>query len=139
MLPFLGPSDVRDAFGRVGDDYSTPRTLHPATPSGTTGCGRSISSTGARGCSLDRLLDSAYDPYAFVRNAYLQNRDFKVSGGHSPSEEEQEQKMLKEAGAEEQAPPRSLRRRSLRHRRLKPRSLRRARRPTDACGAKRGR
>ncbi len=26
----------------------------------------------------DQLLDSAYDPYAFLRNAYLQHRDFKV-------------------------------------------------------------
>ena len=25
VLPFLGPSDVRDAFGRLGDDFSTPR------------------------------------------------------------------------------------------------------------------
>jgi phospholipid-binding lipoprotein MlaA len=52
----------------------------------------------------DRVLDSAYDPYAFLRNAYLQNRAFKVRGGNSPSEEDEEQKMLKESGVDTPAP-----------------------------------
>jgi hypothetical protein len=33
-----------------------------------------------------------------MRNAYLQNRDFKVSGGRSKNEEEEEQRLLEEAG-----------------------------------------
>ncbi len=54
-------------------------------------------------------MESAYDPYAFVRNAYLQHRDFKVSGGRSQKderdEEEREQRMLEESGQDEGAPP----------------------------------
>ncbi len=45
-----------------------------------------------------RSLQGAYDPYAFVRNAYLQHRDFKVSGGQPPQDEnQQEQQLLEEA------------------------------------------
>jgi ABC-type transporter lipoprotein component MlaA len=51
------------------------------------------------------VLASAYDPYAFLRNAYLQHRDFKVRGGPSQSEEEQrEQRMLEESGEDQTAP-----------------------------------
>src|SRR5437764_1192519 len=51
-----------------------------------------------------RLLENAYDAYAFLRNAYLQHRDFKVNGGQSASEEEQELKLMEEAGEDQQAP-----------------------------------
>ena len=85
VLPFLGPSDVRDAFGLAADEYLTPRAY--------------ISDTYARWSlfvvneldkragllNQDRLIDSAYDSYSFVRDAYLQNRQFKVHGS-SPSE-----------------------------------------------------
>jgi phospholipid-binding lipoprotein MlaA len=37
---------------------------------------------------VDRLLDSAYDPYAFVRSAYLQRRDYLINGGAVTPEEE---------------------------------------------------
>ena len=58
-------------------------------------------------------IDSAYDPYAFVRNVYLQHRAFKVNGGQSTDEEQQEQKLLEESeqdmsegtAAPPQAPP----------------------------------
>ena len=43
-------------------------------------------------------MQSAYDPYAFMRNAYLQHRDFKVSGGQPTQDEnQQEQQLLEEA------------------------------------------
>jgi phospholipid-binding lipoprotein MlaA len=37
---------------------------------------------------VDRLLDSAYDPYAFVRSAYLQRRDYLINGGAVTPDEE---------------------------------------------------
>ncbi|MGA7824565.1 MAG: VacJ family lipoprotein [Steroidobacteraceae bacterium] len=105
MLPFLGPSDVRDAFGKVADTYSTPRTYigNPYWNYGSYLLEKLDER--ARLLDYDRTLDSAFDPYAFLRSAYLQNRDFKVNGSRSPSEEEQEEQLLNEAGAEEQAPP----------------------------------
>jgi phospholipid-binding lipoprotein MlaA len=105
VVPFLGPSDVRDVFGKVADTYTTPRTyLHNTYWRYGLWVTEKIDAR-SRFLDTDRLLDSAYDPYAFMRNAYLQHRDFKVSGGQSASEEEQEQKMLEEAGEEAPAQP----------------------------------
>jgi phospholipid-binding lipoprotein MlaA len=97
VIPFLGPSDVRDAFGRLGDDFSTPRQ-YIRNPYWNYGLYLlQVTDTRARLLEATKLVESAYDPYAFMRNAYLQNRDFKVTGGRSKSEEEEEQKLLDEA------------------------------------------
>ncbi|HSY04527.1 MAG TPA: VacJ family lipoprotein [Steroidobacteraceae bacterium] len=98
VLPLLGPSDVRDAFGRLGDDFSTPRQYIRNVYWNYGLWALDAVDTRARLLPVDRLLDSAYDPYAFMRNAYLQRRDFKVYGGQSPNEEEQEQKLFEESG-----------------------------------------
>lgn len=104
VLPFLGPSDVRDTFGRLGDDFSTPRQYirNPYWDYGL----YLLEVVDLRASLLDatRALDNAYDPYAFMRNAYLQNRDYKVNGGQSKSEEEQEEKLLEGAGEEPSQP-----------------------------------
>lgn len=104
VIPFLGPCDVRDSFGKVADTYSTPRTYIRNTywNYGT----YLVEKIDARSRYLDQdqLIDSAYDPYAFLRNAYLQNREFKVRGASSRSEEEEEQKMLEESGIDSPAP-----------------------------------
>jgi phospholipid-binding lipoprotein MlaA len=94
---------VRDAFGRLGDDFSTPRQ-YIRNPYWNYGLwALDVMDTRARLLSLDRLLDSAYDPYAFMRNAYLQRRDFKVNGGQSASEDEREQKLFEESNGDEGA------------------------------------
>lgn len=105
VLPFLGPSDVRDAFGRLGDDFATPRQYirNPYWDYGLYVL--EVIDSRARLLDATKLLDSAYDPYAFMRNAYLQNRDFKVNGGRGPSEEERQEKLLEESGEDDTAPP----------------------------------
>ncbi|MGB6604879.1 MAG: VacJ family lipoprotein [Steroidobacteraceae bacterium] len=105
VLPFLGPSDLRDAVGRVPDAYSSPRAYISNFYWSAGTYLVNVVDERARLLDYDKLLDSAYDPYGFMRNAYLQNRAFKVYGGRSPSEEQQEDELLKEAGEEEQAPP----------------------------------
>jgi phospholipid-binding lipoprotein MlaA len=104
VLPFLGPSDVRDTFGRVGDTYSTPRTYISNTYWNYGSWTLEKIDWRSRLLDSDHLLDSAYDPYAFLRNAYLQNRAFKVRGGSSQGEEDEEQKMLEESGIESTPP-----------------------------------
>jgi phospholipid-binding lipoprotein MlaA len=104
VIPFLGPSDVRDAFGRVGDSFSTPRAyMNRYWDYGLW----ALEAVDLRASLLDATaaLDRTYDPYAFMRNAYLQHRDFKVNGGASQSEEEQEQRLMEEAGQDEPAAP----------------------------------
>jgi phospholipid-binding lipoprotein MlaA len=104
VLPFLGPKDVRDTVGLAADDFSTPRQ-YIRDPYINYGLWL-LDKIDARARLLDatKLVESAYDPYAFVRNAYLQHRDFKVNGGRSQSEEEQEQRMLEESGEDQAAP-----------------------------------
>ncbi|MBS0578034.1 MAG: VacJ family lipoprotein [Proteobacteria bacterium] len=98
VLPVLGPSDVRDAAGRLADNYSTPRAYisDPWVQWGLWAA-RGID-TRSRLLYTDQIVQSSYDPYAFVRNAYLQHRDFKVSGGGAGAgENQQEQQLLDEA------------------------------------------
>jgi len=105
MLPFLGPSDVRDAFGRLGDAFSTPRSYIANKYWNYGSWLLEKIDTRSRLLDTDQLIAKAYDPYAFLRNAYLQNRQFKVRGGTSHNEEEEEQKMLEESGVEPSAQP----------------------------------
>ncbi|HEY2809227.1 MAG TPA: VacJ family lipoprotein [Steroidobacteraceae bacterium] len=98
VLPVLGPSDVRDAVGRGADDFANPR--HYLSNSwvqwGMWGV-RGIDSR-SRILFADSIVQNSYDPYAFVRNAYLQHRDFKVGGSQqNPGENQQEQQLLDEA------------------------------------------
>jgi len=104
VLPFLGPSDVRDVVGKVGDTYATPRTYIRNTYWNYGSWALEKVDWRSRLLDSDHLLDSAYDPYAFLRNAYLQNRAFKVRGSNSQGEEDEEQKMLEESGIESTPP-----------------------------------
>jgi phospholipid-binding lipoprotein MlaA len=105
VIPFLGPCDVRDTFGKVADTYTTPRTYIRNTYWDYGSYLLEKIDARSRYLDQDHLIDSAYDPYAFLRNAYLQNREFKVRGANSRSEEEEEQKMLEESGIDSTAPP----------------------------------
>jgi len=105
VLPFLGPSDVRDGFGRLGDEYSSPR--HYISNRYWSWGLWLVDSVDERSRLLDatRLVDQSYDPYAFLRNAYLQHRDFKVHGdrSHSDEEQQQEEKLMEEMGTDDAA------------------------------------
>ena len=37
---------------------------------------------------LDELVEDAYDPYIRIREAYLQNRRFRVYDGNPPEDED---------------------------------------------------
>jgi len=80
VIPVLGPSDVRDAFGRTVDEFTDPR-FYIKNPWWNWGLW-ALDKVDLRSRLLftDAVLDNAYDPYAFVRNAYLQRRDFLVNG-----------------------------------------------------------
>ena len=103
VLPVLGPRDVRDAVGEIPDTYANPRTYTKFWVDAGLWTIRGIDRR-SRLLYADSALMSAYDPYAFVRNVYLQHRDFKVNGGQSQSEEEQERKLLEEAGEDHPEP-----------------------------------
>ena len=99
MLPLMGPSDVRDTGGLLVDQVTDPRNyLFGRWVSWSLYIISSMDRRAQLLGSSDRALEGAYDKYAFLRSAYLQNREFKVHGEQSTNEEEQERKLLEEMG-----------------------------------------
>jgi phospholipid-binding lipoprotein MlaA len=84
VLPLLGPSTVRDTSGRVVDLYANPpkEGMQPRYRNAATimdGLDTRVSLMQA-----NATIDSAYDPYTFVRDAYIQNRRYKIYDGNPP-------------------------------------------------------
>jgi phospholipid-binding lipoprotein MlaA len=81
MLPILGPSSARDIVGEVGDHYTDPKTYfnNSIVRYGLT-AGQLLSKRAAL-LPTDAVLTNSHDPYAFIRNAYLQRRQFQVRDG----------------------------------------------------------
>jgi phospholipid-binding lipoprotein MlaA len=103
VLPLFGPSDVRDAFGKVPEYFADPRYFirNPWWEWSLWGLG--VINTRVGLLPLDPSVDSAYDPYALVRNVYLQGRDFKVYGETS-DQDQQEQKLFDQAAQDTDTP-----------------------------------
>lgn len=86
MLPILGPSTVRDTAGRFVDSYTDPLNLPPLDEEL-----HRDTRLGLKGLKvIDKRADILRaekvvfgdDKYAFLRDAYLQRRDFKVNDGN---------------------------------------------------------
>jgi len=85
-LPLFGPSDVRDGAGEVVDTYTDPRQyIHNNYVRYGLFVPRFIDIRASL-LSLDETLNNVYDPYAFIRDAYLQRRAYLVSDGKSAPE-----------------------------------------------------
>jgi phospholipid-binding lipoprotein MlaA len=87
MLPIFGPSTVRDAPAKVVDHFTTPRTYLLST---NADLGLSVVGVVDKRAGLldtDEMIDNAYDPYAFLRNAWLQRREYQVRDGNVPPDE----------------------------------------------------
>jgi phospholipid-binding lipoprotein MlaA len=82
MLPILGPSTLRDTFARIPDQFTDP--VNYLEDDSTRYAIRAVDILDLRAdlMSLDEQLARSYDRYAFVRNAYLQRREFKVMDGN---------------------------------------------------------
>ena len=80
-LPLLGPSDLRDGPARLVDTYTNPHQYIRNSGVKWGLYGVALVDTRANLLSLDETLKNVYDPYAFVRDAYLQRRAYLVSDG----------------------------------------------------------
>jgi phospholipid-binding lipoprotein MlaA len=80
-LPILGPSDLRDAPSKVVDSYTNPRQYIDNSYWKYGLYLPYLVDKRAALLSLDDTLSRVYDPYAFVRDAYLQRRAYLVSDG----------------------------------------------------------
>ncbi|TKJ63998.1 hypothetical protein PspCFBP13506_05590 [Pseudomonas sp. CFBP13506] len=79
MLPLLGPSTLRDAPSKYVDSYTQPYRYMDDVSMRNSVMGLNIVDTRASLLDSERLITG--DKYTFIRNAYLQNREFKVKDG----------------------------------------------------------
>jgi phospholipid-binding lipoprotein MlaA len=89
VLPFIGPTTLRDVWSLPVDSYFDPMGWYAREhalrwhaqylPSAVY-----LVTLRADALPLDSTLDSAYDPYAFMRDAYRQHRLYKIYFGNPP-------------------------------------------------------
>lgn len=79
VIPFLGPSSVRDAGAKIPDSYlgMYPYIDHVPTRNVT----RAVNVVDTRASLLSAEKMVGGDKYIFIRNAYLQNREFRAKDG----------------------------------------------------------
>ncbi len=102
VLPILGPSSVRDTLGLIADVMINPLTLAnlTATESLVTTSLYYVDKRADLLEAVDLLKDAAIDPYAFMRDSYLQQRISLVHDGSPPMSEEDELMMDADFGDE---------------------------------------
>jgi phospholipid-binding lipoprotein MlaA len=104
VLPFLGPSTLRDAPSWYVDAQTDLRiTLDLDSTTEWALVGISLVNRRSELLPYDASFDSAYDRYAFIRNAWLQRREYQVKDG--AVEDEIPQEELEDPGVADDALP----------------------------------
>jgi len=77
MLPFFGPSSLRDGLGRLGDTFLDPIwwLFDDIWTSLGIRAGETVNDVSLRIGEYEALKEAAIDPYVMLRNAYVQNRN----------------------------------------------------------------
>jgi phospholipid-binding lipoprotein MlaA len=87
VLPLLGPSTLRDTPALAVDWQTDLRAqLHFSTGARVALTGQAIVVRRESLLNADETLDSAFDRYAFIRDAWLQRREYLVRDGDVPEE-----------------------------------------------------
>jgi len=82
MLPVLGPSSARDAFSRAADTFLEPVWyLEDDSTRYLIRLGDLLDQRASL-LELDAQLERSYDRYAFIRNAWIQRREYQVKDGN---------------------------------------------------------
>ena len=82
MLPFFGPSDPRSFTGDYVDGFAFPMSLLEGSVN-LARIGISVLETRAQLLDQEAQLEQSVDDYAFVKNAYFENLEFRVTDGKS--------------------------------------------------------
>lgn len=90
MVPFIGPATIRDLSSEGIASYSVGSFLSPTTymireHNNYAPFIIDLISLRASFLPYDKDIQDAADPYAFVRDAYLQNREFEIYNGEPPA------------------------------------------------------
>lgn len=93
VLPVFGPSTVRDTAGMLVDRYMDPSAyLHPIWLRNSL-TGLRLVNTRAQLLGVSNLLEqAALDRYSFLRDAYLQRREYQIYDGNPPVRDEDKDK-----------------------------------------------
>ena len=79
VIPLLGPSTVRDGLSKYPDTFTRPYRYIDHVPTRNSFFALDVVDTRASLLQAERMIQG--DKYIFIRNAYLQNREFKVRDG----------------------------------------------------------
>lgn len=108
VLPLFGPSTLRDGPSLYVDIQTDVRRHIADNRIGFAFTGISIVDRRARLLPAEAALEGAYDPYALIRNAYLDRREYLVRDGDVPEENLEDEAWFEtaeaEAGATDVAP-----------------------------------
>ncbi len=88
VLPFFGPSNVRDTFGTAADlesDYLFRLLPDVALRNSLTGL-RVVNARNTYYEAGDLLDGAAIDKYSFMRDAYIQRREYQINEGREDKE-----------------------------------------------------
>lgn len=88
VLPFFGPSSVRDTFGTAADlesDYLFGYVKNIGLRNSITGL-RVVNARNTYYEAGDLLDGAALDKYSFVRDAYIQRREYQINEGREDEE-----------------------------------------------------
>lgn len=115
VLPLLGPSTLRDAIGLYPDILTDGRRLaaRHAYEKGDEDRDTFLLVVGGltllhqreRLLDLESTLEGAFDPYAFLRDAYLDRRRFQVADGAIEEDDAWILELERDAGMEPDADP----------------------------------
>src|SRR5215212_1138924 len=86
ILPLLGPSTLRDGVGTAADQLADPRTYIERDSIRLSIQAVRIIDMRAHLLDVEGTLNKAYDRYAFLRNVYLQRREYQVTDGQAAEE-----------------------------------------------------
>lgn len=84
VLPVLGPSTFRAGFGKIFDVGASPYPYIQPRAIGWTAEAVRLLNERAKLLSANKLVDTAFDPYVFVRDAYLQRRNKLIRKNMKP-------------------------------------------------------
>ena len=96
VLPLLGPSTVRDGIGILGNVRVNPLIQLDNSSIRDKLLILWTIETRAALIGPDEIIQEAFDPYLFVRDAYLQNREFLINGGGQDTDEFLDDEFLDE-------------------------------------------
>jgi phospholipid-binding lipoprotein MlaA len=88
VLPFLGPSTVRDSIGKIPEFYIADPLWQPGNLTVTVArFSLRLIDLRSRLLGVDRILQMQVDPYLFLRETYLQQRSAQIGDSGTPGAE----------------------------------------------------